>query len=141
MTDFKNILPKPGDEVAGELPGAGDKVKNSRGTFLLWVLTVGATIMGGLAWVLYLSNKARLSEKDAQILACKEDVIKEQAENKELSQKLNDQTNKLERILAYGVSALEGVKQRTEQIESVVESNAKTINNTHNTLRNEASNN
>lgn len=138
MTDFKNMIPKPGDEVAGELPGAADKVKNSRGTFLLWVLTVGATVMGDLAWALYLSNKSRIAEKDQQIIACKEEVIREKEENKKLSQDLNDKNDKVERILAYGVSALEGVKQKTEQIESVVESNAKTINNTHNTLRNEA---
>lgn len=67
MAGYKDIIPKPPREVAGELPGATDKVKNARGTFLLWVLTVMSAVIGILGWGLYLAGKGILAEKDKQI--------------------------------------------------------------------------
>lgn len=60
-------LPQLPKEARHELPGATDKSKRYRGTFVWWVIVALVSAVGALGWALNASNKSRLADKDRQI--------------------------------------------------------------------------
>lgn len=105
-------IPKPGKEVAKELPGATDNVKQFKGSFLLWVLTVGSFVISILGWGLYLTNKGRISDKDEENENCR-------LENARLNKELKD----------WQTIVVPGLKQVAPQVAETKEKLDSIINN------------
>lgn len=125
----------PNDAKHDGLPGGGDKSAKYRGTLAWWVMSalLSAVIITGGGWISSLKGQIKDCEASAEKDAEKKDLIIA-AQNK----RLEEQMEKMERVLAYGVSGLEQVKNKTQTLQGVVEQNAQTYNLTEKTLKDEA---